>query len=309
MRNYRPLGVELVTLVYMALTAALTLLWRESIDVWGQMLLRRGIVLLFMAAAGAVWMCWPCRWTVMLRGVPLLLFLVQWYPELYEFCKQFPYLDHLFARADQWLWGGQPSLTFADDCPSCLFSELMCLGYYSYYYLMIVTMLAYYFVDIGRSNRAAFIFLCSFFLFYALFICIPVAGPQYYFAAVGTEAAQTGVLPAVAHFTDDSPCLSIDVQGLFGRLVVGTQEVGERPQAAFPSSHVGMTLVTLALAWQMRRKVLFWVLLPLAALLFASTVYIKAHYLVDVVGAVVLTPLIYAVAAWLYRLARPLIDP
>ena len=309
MNRHRILGVELATLVYMGFTLCLMLLWHSSIDDWQQMLLWRGGVLLFMAVTNVAYHFWPGRPTVMLRAVPLLFCLIQWYPELYEFCKHLPYQDHLFARADQWLFGGQPSLTFADRCSSALFSELMCLGYYSYYYLMIAAMLGYYFGDYAHSNRATFVFLCSFFIFYALFIFIPVAGPQYYFAAIGTEAAQTGTLPPVSHFAADAPCLQLDVKGVFGQLVVGAQGLGERPEAAFPSSHVGMTLITLVLAWRLPHKTLFWILLPFALLLIFSTIYIKAHYLVDVIGAFVLAPPIFRVAIWLSHRTRVLREP
>lgn len=289
----------LPTLAYIALTLVLMLVWREGMADWREMLWWRAGVVAFIVLAGLIYRCRPNRWTDILRTFPLILALVQWYPELYSFCSQLPYQDHLFARADRWLCGCQPALLFAEHCSSAFVSELMCLGYYSYYYLMGAMVIAYFLADYPHAGRAVFIFLTSFFLFYLLFIFIPVAGPQYYFAAVDAGGE---TLPAVATFAADAPCLKLDVQGLFGQLVVGAQEVGERPEAAFPSSHVGMTLVTLILAWQLPRKHLFFILLPFALVLTAATVYIKAHYLVDVLGAFVLTPLIYLLSARLYRL-------
>ena len=295
----RPYAAALPTLAYIALTLVLMLVWRDGMEAWRQMLWWRAGVVAFIAVAACIYRRWPGRWTDILRTFPLILALVQWYPELYGFCSQLPYQDHLFARADQWLCGCQPALRFAAQCPSAFVSELMCLGYYSYYYLMGAVILAYFLTDYRQAGRAVFVFLTCFFLFYLLFIFIPVAGPQYYFAAVDPSSPS---LPAVQTFAADAPCIEIDAQGFFGNLVVGAQQLGERPEAAFPSSHVGMTLVVLRLAWQLPRKHLFFILLPFAIVLTAATVYIKAHYLVDVLGAFLLTPLIYLLAARLYRL-------
>jgi membrane-associated phospholipid phosphatase len=66
-------------------------------------------------------------------------------------------------------------------------------------------------------------------------------------------------------------------------MVESAHDAGERPTAAFPSSHVGITVVILLLAWhaQSRRQWLFWVIVPFFVLMCFATVYIQAHYLID----------------------------
>ena len=85
--------------------------------------------------------------------------------------------------------------------------------------------------------------------------------------------------------------------GFFYHLVEGAHQAGERPTAAFPSSHVGITVVILLLAWnaQTRQQRLFWLLLPFAVLMFFATVYIQAHYVVDVVAGLFCGVLFYSV--------------
>jgi membrane-associated phospholipid phosphatase len=53
--------------------------------------------------------------------------------------------------------------------------------------------------------------------------------------------------------------------------------------AAFPSSHVAMSLIALILNWRYNRRLAVG-LVPPTLLLMASTVYIYAHYLVDVLA-------------------------
>ena len=71
--------------------------------------------------------------------------------------------------------------------------------------------------------------------------------------------------------------------GIFYQMVESAHDAGERPTAAFPSSHVGITVVILLLAWhaQSRRQWLFWVIVPFFVLMCFATVYIQAHYLID----------------------------
>ena len=63
------------------------------------------------------------------------------------------------------------------------------------------------------------------------------------------------------------------MKGVFGRLNLGG--------AAFPSSHVAVALVALLLNWKHNRCIAP-LYLPFTLLLCASTVYLYAHYFVDV---------------------------
>ena len=64
-------------------------------------------------------------------------------------------------------------------------------------------------------------------------------------------------------------------------------QAGERPVAAFPSSHVSITVVLLLIAWCNGLRKVFWVMVPFAVLLFFSTVYIRAHYAIDALAGLV----------------------
>ena len=79
---------------------------------------------------------------------------------------------------------------------------------------------------------------------------------------------------------------------------------GERPTAAFPSSHVSICLTLLLLAWHSRCKPLFYTLIPFAVLLFFSTVYIKAHYAVDALAGLLSGLAVYAL---FFRLSRRMV--
>jgi membrane-associated phospholipid phosphatase len=68
----------------------------------------------------------------------------------------------------------------------------------------------------------------------------------------------------------------------------------------FPSLHVGISFVVWMYACRNSRR-LFGILAPLILSLWVSTVYLRYHYLVDVVAGLVLAPPCFVLANWLFR--------
>jgi membrane-associated phospholipid phosphatase len=66
-------------------------------------------------------------------------------------------------------------------------------------------------------------------------------------------------------------------------------------RAAFPSLHAAVSLVALIYAWRFVRP-WFWALLPFALGLWASTIYLRHHYTVDLIAGWLLAPLAVAAA-------------
>ena len=299
-------SMESITLIYMLFTTILLGIYWKGIADPMSMIVTRLIMLAAMGAMYGIYRWYPCRALRILRVFPPLLGLAVWYPETYDFCSQLPYLDHVFAGIDQTLFGCQPALVFNTVVTSTFWSEAFNMGYYAYYYMMGTTLVFYLLCRYPEADKAGFVFLASFFLFYLIFEFLPVAGPQFYFKAVGVEAAETGVFPAVGYyFQTHTEMLMPEIKGIFSQLVLSAQEMGERPTAAFPSSHVGMSTVTMLLAWQAKNKWLFWIMMPFYLLLCCATVYIQAHYLIDSICGFFTAILFFALTCWLYNLLHP----
>ena len=88
--------------------------------------------------------------------------------------------------------------------------------------------------------------------------------------------------------------------GFFCHLVEWAQDSGERPTAAFPSSHIGITFILLYLVRPQSKRFLF-ILSPFALLLTLATVYIQAHYLIDSIVGFVSAFGIYILATWMFK--------
>lgn len=291
------LAAEWVVLGYMLLTLLLMLFTSTKLVNPESILWGRVRILFTTLALWLVYRLIPCRFTHLCRIFFQMVLLSWWYPDTYEFNRIFPNLDHVFANWEQQLFGCQPALLFSQAFTHPAFSELMHLGYASYYPLIALVSFWYFFYRYNEFDRTTFIILCSFFIYYVIFILLPVSGPQYYYLAAGLDNIAHGVFPNVHdYFMTHNESLPIPGwhDGVCYKLVASAHTAGERPTAAFPSSHVGVTTILILLAWRARNKSLLIVLLPLYVLMCFATVYIQAHYAIDVLAGWVSALLFYA---------------
>ncbi len=281
------LTIEWLIMGYLVLTLLLVLFTytkqpNPNALIWGRIQ-----VVALTAAMWGVYRLLPCRFTMLCRIGAQLALLSWWYPDTYELNKIFPNLDHHFAALDQQLFGCQPALLFSEKITNGVFSELIYLGYTSYYPLIAAVTLYYFFKRNQEFQRTVFVILGAFFLYYLIFVFLPVTGPQYYYGAVGLDQIAQGNFPDVGnYFATHNESLKMPgySEGLIYQTYEGVHMAGERPTAAFPSSHVGICTVLVLLAWRARSKMLFYGILPFYILMTLATVYIRAHYVVDVFG-------------------------
>ena len=298
------LAVEWVVIGYMIFTLLMMVfMWTELVNPEAMLRGRLRYVVVTMAVWALYWIM-PCRLTLFARIGAQMGFLGWWYPDTYEINRLLPNLDHVFASWEQSIFGCQPSLIFSQAVPYGWFSELMCLGYVSYFPLIALVTLYYFFQRYKEFQMAAFVILTSFFVYYIIFVLLPVTGPQFYYLAVGTEKITAGVFPDMGSwFLTHSERMAAPgwTDGFFYHLLDITHDAGERPTAAFPSSHVGITTVLLMLALHTRSKGLIFTILPFYILMCFSTVYLYAHYTIDVLAGFLTGIAFYYVSSHLYQ--------
>jgi membrane-associated phospholipid phosphatase len=183
--------------------------------------------------------------------------------------------DAVFAAFDQRLFGFQPAREFHELFESSpAVNELMYGSYFLYFVLLTVTPWIAWLA--GRREEAGKLLFVSAVAMMAIsifYIFFRVQGPKYYFEDLH-DAWYGGIRGGifVSFF-----------QRLFSTAVLSG--------AAFPSTHVAMTAVTVYIAYRIDRRLLAPYLVALA-LIVSSTIYIYAHYVADIIGG-----LAYALAA------------
>lgn len=292
------MAYEWVVLAYLLATTAITLVFQSRLPNAHSMLVGRAHVAAVSIAMWAVYRMMPCGLTRILRATVQLVLLSWWYPDIYELNRIFPNLDHLFASWEQTLFGCQPALLFSKVMDDALTGELMCLGYACYYPMLAVVALAFIICRSEAFERVMFVIAATFFIHYVIFIAFPVTGPQYYYEAVGVDKIAKGEFPNLHdyfnHHQERMECPGY-ADGVFHGMVASAHEAGERPVAAFPSSHVAVCVMLLLVTFHYHLRRLFRCLLPFAILLFFSTVYIRAHYAIDAIAGLASGALCFAV--------------
>lgn len=296
-------AVESISLIYNALTSILILILFPRMDHPGIMLLERlGIVVLTFALI-YLYQKIPCRLTAFIRMAVQMSLLAYWYPDTYEFNRIFDNLDHIFAAVEQSLFECQPSVEFSRLCPSIWFSEPLNMGYFFYYPMMLILVVYYFLNHYKYFEKVCFVLVTSFFIYYLFYLLVPVAGPQFYFPAIGMDKVNAcEFIPLGNYFNHNVYLFPVPgyEHGLFYNLVEVSQRVGECPTAAFPSSHVGISTIVMIMSWRVSRKLSYF-LLPFYVLLCLATVYIQAHYLIDVIAGFFSAFLVYRVATLMYK--------
>lgn len=275
------LPVDYITLAYMLVTAIYMLFgWNTLADI-GEHLLTRTVIATIIVILSRFD-------TKQINRNSFYKFVRNFYPLLLlgYFYKETGYLNNIifdffdpwFIYAEQSLWGLQPSIEFSKLFPQKWFSELMNFSYFFYYLLTIGLSLTIWFTRRSKLQEVIFVIFTSFIIYYLFFAIFPVKGPQFYFT--GTDAQ------AVTSY-------------LFSHFVKLAQNIGETETGAFPSSHVGMSIVFLIISWKYSRNI-FWMILTPVILLWFATIYIKAHYLIDVIGGFISAPIVYWLSEKLY---------
>mgnify|MGYP003454816724 FL=1 len=296
-------AVERISLIYNAITTILIVLLYSRMDHPGMMLLERAGIVAITFGLIYLYQKYPCRLSAFVRMVVQMSFLAYWYPDTFEFNRLFPNLDCFFASAEQWLFNCQPSVEFSKLCPDIWFSEPFNMGYFAYYPLIAIVAIYYFVFKFEWFEKASFVIVTSFFLYYLIYIFVPVAGPQFYFPAIGMDNVEACNFLSIGDYFNHNAILLPGPnfeQGLFFDLVEASQEVGERPTAAFPSSHVGISTILMIMAWRVNKKLCYG-LTPFYVLLCCATVYIQAHYLIDVFAGWISAIAIYILSTWMYK--------
>ncbi len=213
-----------------------------------------------------------------------------WYPHLFFlFCfEEMAKLVHLFSPGwqdakliafDQWVTGVNPSLWLERIAHPAL-NEFMQFAYFTYFiFLLVLGGILYYGRDWKSYWSTMTYSAIGYVLGYVTAMFFPVQSP--WFSMAGMWHGDL-------------------IGGPFTALINLIEKCGRVHGAAFPSQHVAGAVAALWGAWRHRRW-LFWVFLPLVLCMCVSTVYVRNHYVADVMGGMATGTLGYVIGVWLMR--------
>lgn len=172
------------------------------------------------------------------------------------------YFDDIILGWERSLFGGNLAVDFSLAAPWPWLSEALHASYISYYLIIYVPPLVIAW-RAGREPLRDTVFTLSlvFFAHYLFFVWFPVEGPYYRFPGP-PEAVQGWPAYGLAHAILDA---------------------GASRGAAFPSSHVGVSIAAAVICWRWMRPLAPVVTLLAVALAFGA-VYGGFHYAIDAIA-------------------------
>lgn len=279
---------DLLTLCFIALLSALTILFIPAIEAWGRLLGTYILLALAVVSLAAFGKRLPRnKLTSSLRpaayvGIILILFnsLGDLIPALGRGT-----FDDVLIRIDLAIFGVHPTVWLEKMINPALTATLQ-LAYISYYFTPLS--LGFILVVKGRDrelDESLFGIVLCFYLSYVGYLLVPAVGPRFTLDHLQSAGLQAGPVTQAIQNT---------LNGL-----------EHNKTDAFPSGHTAVALVTLFYAGKCREKALFRILIPTVSALVLSTVYLRYHYVIDVLSGIMLAALTIFLSPHWYRLWSP----
>jgi len=220
----------------------------------------------------------PARWWHFWRYWYPHLFFLFCFEELAQLMTliQPHWQDAKLIAFDHWLTGVHPSV-WLEQFATPGRNELMQLAYLTYFvYLLALGGILYYRRE-WRAYWSVMTFsMVGYSIGYMIAMSFPIESPWFAMAGWWRAPLNGGPITATINFIE---------------------HYGKVRGAAFPSEHIAGSVAVLWGAWKFRRW-LFWVMLPVALLMFASTIWGRYHYIADIFGGIITGTLGYVIGSW-----------
>ncbi len=258
---------DVITLIYLAT-------WISLIVIYHSVIPHTNIFLIFHLIA----FIFTLLFAGMLPVSAWIDFFRKWYPFLFlplSFAV-FHYLiprihpgniDNTLIKIDLWLIGSNPTVWLEKYHYSFL-TEILQISYLAFYFLPLLILVPFYIQKKEKLfNEFALVILLGFYLSYFGYLIFPALGPRYFLANL-----------------QHIPLVTSNVYNSISSTLNGLENI---QWDAFPSGHVTIALLYSHYAFKYFRKMFFWTL-PIVLLLIISTVYLRYHYLIDVIAGIAL---------------------
>jgi membrane-associated phospholipid phosphatase len=275
--------VQGLTLCFLIGLMLLSLLFQSQIPHWRSLLLRytilMGLLFTFKISSDLKGMG---RMATFLNQFSPILFIVLIYEslgDLIQFLQQD--IDPWLIKIDLFLFGVHPTL-WMEQWIAPWFTDLMSLAYVSYYFLPVVLIAILYLKNrMVEFDESVFILAFGYYLSFIGYILFPAIGPRFTLTSLYSA-------PLEGSFITD-----------WVRDVLNALEHNKRD--CMPSGHTQIVLMVLSLAHRYE-KVLFYIFLPIICGLVLSTVYLRYHYVFDLIVGLIFATGSMVIAPRLYKL-------
>lgn len=177
--------------------------------------------------------------------------------------------DPVLKRIDEIMFFGVNPTLWLEPWTRPWLSEIMHSCYTSYYpFLPIIGFILYASRDYHRFRNVMVSVTLGFYLGYIGYLLVPTVGPRFFMAD---------------QFTVDTKGVTM----LSDKVAQMINQLESTRRDCFPSLHTAITVIVTTYAFKYRRW-LFWFLMPVNVGIIMATVYLRYHYVVDVLAGLAL---------------------
>lgn len=201
--------------------------------------------------------------------------------------------DNILIEIDRWLFGVDPTHWFYQFSHPVI-TEILQIVYSSFYLLPIIVG-----IDLLKNRKyeefefAAFLIVYGFFLSYLGYFSVPAVGPRFTlhdFSSIDKELPGLLLTPYLREF--------INIGESIPKGTINPQEVVQRD--VFPSGHTQMTLLTMYVTIKFNTKTKYF-MIPTGILLIIATVYLRYHYVIDLIAGAIFMIITLWTGKMIYR--------
>jgi len=211
--------------------------------------------------------------------IAFIIFIYQSLGNMIQYLQ--PDVDPYLIRIDLFLFGVHPTVWMERWVTSWL-TDILSLAYISYYFLPVTLVVTLYLRGQKEEfGQVIFILTFGYYLSFIGYILFPAIGPRF------TQAHLYSIPLEGSVITD------------FVRDTLNALEHNKRD--CMPSGHTQIALMVLFLARRYER-VIFYLFLPVVSGLILSTVYLRYHYVIDLMAGTALAIACVLIGPRLYRM-------
>ncbi len=188
-------------------------------------------------------------------------------------------LDQYLIEIDRFIFGTDPTVAL-HSIANPLLTEILQIVYGTFFFLPIILAINLMVADKDAEFQyTTFTIVLGFFLSYIGYFLVPAIGPRF---TIHDFHATNSELPGILYTN-----YLRDIVNTGESIPPGTPNPAEVVQRdVFPSGHTQMTLIVMYLSIKFKVFTRYF-FIPVGTLLIFSTVYLRYHYVIDLIGGLV----------------------
>jgi membrane-associated phospholipid phosphatase len=266
-----------LTIIFLNLISLFSVLFYNKINVWWMLLLGN--------LGASAFIIFLTNYAHNKKGIIRIIRDWYWYPFILIIFKEIYILiqslglsdqDKVLIFIDKMIFGVNPTQWFYQFA-NPLLTEYLQLCYSMFYFILLsVPFFAYIKKNYNEYYYSYFVILLGFYVSYVGYLLVPAIGPRF---TLHDFYAMNSELPGLFFYKGIRMLIN------FGESITpDTLTAAALAQRdCFPSGHTEMTILAMYLSFKYNQKIK-WILLLVGMSLIIATVYLRYHYVIDVIA-------------------------